>query len=166
MSPEVRQSPSLIAICGAANGAAEEHQPAVILTGADDLSRMPRKGRAVKGDEHQSSDVETPISAAVARLIDTQTNIEELLEWRLFRALSLLLVLQPGRSSGHPGNSERLEQTVTRTDAELDKFAQAAHALYRLGRITVRNDAPVLYPAAGFFPLVARQTDGHFGAGK
>ena len=33
--------------------------------------------------------------AAVSRLIDTQTNIEELLEWRLFRAFSLLLVLEP-----------------------------------------------------------------------
>jgi len=44
----------LITVGGAANGAAEEHQPAVILTGAEDLSRMPRERRAVKRDEHQS----------------------------------------------------------------------------------------------------------------
>lgn len=54
MDPEVRQEPSLIAVGGAANCAAEEHQPPVILAGAEDLSRMPRKRRAVKRDEHQS----------------------------------------------------------------------------------------------------------------
>ena len=44
----------MITVGGAANGAAEEHQPAVILTGAENLSRMPRKRRAVKSDEHQA----------------------------------------------------------------------------------------------------------------
>src|SRR5262249_51232155 len=101
---------------------------------------------------------ETPISRATkARLVDTN---EELLDWPLFRAVSLLLMLQPLRSSGRPEHAERLEDTVTRTDAELDEFARAAHALYQFGRITVRNDAPLLYPAAGYFPLVAKRDDG------
>lgn len=107
--------------------------------------------------------VETPISAAIARLVDTQVEPEELLEWPLFRALSLLLMLQPLRSSGLGERAERLEKTITRTDAELDELARAAQVSYQLGRITVRNDAPLLYPAAGFFPLVARRDDGVYG---
>ncbi len=107
--------------------------------------------------------VETPISAAMARLVNTQAEPEELLQWPLFRALSLLLMLQPLRSSGFAGQAERLEEAITRTDAELDEFTRAAQASYQLGRITVRNDAPLLYPAAGFFPLVAKRGDGSYG---
>lgn len=36
--------------------------------------------------------------------------------------------------------------------------------MYRVGRISVRSDAPLLYPATGFFPLVARRDDGGYGA--
>jgi len=72
---------------------------------------------------------------------------------------ALLLMLQPLRSSTRPGHSEQLEETVTRTDAELDEFARAAQALYQIGRITIRPDSPLLYPEAGFFPLVWQQND-------
>jgi hypothetical protein len=40
MGPEIRQQPSLITTGGAANRSAEEHQPAVILARAEDLSRI------------------------------------------------------------------------------------------------------------------------------
>jgi hypothetical protein len=104
--------------------------------------------------------IETPISMAIARLVDSN---HELLEWPVFRAVSLLLMLQPLRSSKRPEHAERLEETVTRTDAELDEFASAAQASYQIGRVTVRNDAPLLFPAAGFFPLVGRNDDGTWG---
>jgi hypothetical protein len=104
--------------------------------------------------------VETPISIAMARLLATHGVREEALEWSLVRAVSLLLMLQPVRASGH---AERLEDTVTRTDAELDELARAAGALYRIGRITLNEHLALLYPAAGFFPLVGRQEDGSYG---
>jgi hypothetical protein len=47
----------------------------------------------------------------------------------------------------------------------LDELAKAAHENYRLGRISVRSDAPLLYPAAGCFPLVAKGKDGDYSAG-
>jgi hypothetical protein len=108
--------------------------------------------------------IETPIAAAMTRLVDPQSDPEELLDWPLFRALSLLLMLQPLRPSGRTEYAERLEETITRTDAELDGFARAAHATYQLGRITARSDAPLLYPAAGYFPLIARRDDGVYGS--
>jgi hypothetical protein len=104
--------------------------------------------------------VETPISIAMARLLATHGVREEALEWSLFRAVSLLLMLQPVRACRH---AERLEETVTRTDAELDELARAAGALYRIGRITVNEHLALLYPAAGFFPLVGRQEDRSYG---
>jgi hypothetical protein len=60
--------------------------------------------------------VETPISSAMARLTDMRGESEELLEWPLFRAISLLLMLQPLRSSGRSDHAGRLEETLTRSD--------------------------------------------------
>ena len=104
--------------------------------------------------------IETPISTAMARLVQSS---DELIEWPVFRAVSLLLMLQPLRSSTRPEHAERLEETVLRTDAELDEVARAAQASYQIGRVTVRCDAPLLYPAAGFFPLVGKKDDGTWG---
>jgi hypothetical protein len=75
--------------------------------------------------------IETPISGAIAELVVTQVGLEEFLQWPLFRALSLLLMLQPLRSSGLAEPAERLEETITRTDAELDDLTQAAQASYQ-----------------------------------
>jgi hypothetical protein len=50
-----------------------------------------------------------------------------------------------------------------RTDAELDEFAKVAHEFYHVGRITIRSDTPLLYPEAGFFPLVWKKDDGMLG---
>jgi hypothetical protein len=102
--------------------------------------------------------IETPISAAIARLVD-DVQPERQLEWPLFRALALLMMIQPLRSSGRPDRAERLEDTVMRSDGELDGIARAALDSYQLGRISVRPDAAVLYPAAGFFPLLGRRKD-------
>lgn len=109
--------------------------------------------------------IETPVSQAMAKLTDMQTESEELLEWTLSRALSLLLMLQPTRSTKDGKQRERLEETVMRSDAELDRIAAEAQACYQLGRITVRNDVPLLYPAAGFFAVVAKGKNGEYAAG-
>ena len=108
--------------------------------------------------------IETPISQAITTLVDTDVGPSEDLEWPVFRALSLLLMLQPLRSSGQPEHGEQLEETVMRTDDELDELAQATRDSYHVGRITLHEDIALLYPAAGFFPLIARRDDGNWGA--
>lgn len=89
---------------------------------------------------------------------------EQGLEWPLFRAVSLLLSLQPLRAAPTPERALRLEEFVMLTDAELDELAGTVNASYQLGRITVRGDAALLYPASGFFPLPAKAQDGTYKA--
>lgn len=108
--------------------------------------------------------IETPVAQAIARLADGNVHEDQNLEWPLFRALALLMLLQPLRVSDEPDRAQTLEEFVLRTDAELNELAEAAHDTYQLGRITVRPDAPLLYPAAGFFPLPARNKAGSYKA--
>lgn len=107
--------------------------------------------------------IETPVSNAIRRgLLATQPGADESLDWPLIRALTLLLILQPFRSAAttNPRLATRLEEAITQSDAELDILAQGLLTGYRFGRLTVRNDAPLLYPASGFFPLVGQRPDG------
>jgi len=107
--------------------------------------------------------IETPIAQAMTRLTDVGPgDRQEGLEWRIFRALALLMMLQPLRAPGVGGRNETLEATVQRTDEELDQIAEAARQSYHLGRITLRPDAALLYPAAGFFPIVAQDVHGNW----
>lgn len=104
--------------------------------------------------------IRRPILALRARLTDdARGQLDQQLEWPLFRALVLLMMLQPLRQPGRPERAETLEATVMRPDDDLDEIARAAHLAYQIGRITVRADAALLYPAAGFFPLVALGND-------
>ncbi len=54
MSPELRQEPTLLAIVRGANGAAEQDESAVALTGAEHLPCMPRERPTVERNEHQT----------------------------------------------------------------------------------------------------------------
>lgn len=77
--------------------------------------------------------IETPIADAIARLVGTTSQQQDALEWPLFRAASLLLLLQPLRAEGVPERAQRLEEFVMRPDAELDELARAADAAYQIG---------------------------------
>lgn len=52
--PELCQQSRLVTVVGAADGTAEEHQSAVVMTGTEHLPRMPGKRRPVERDQHQS----------------------------------------------------------------------------------------------------------------
>lgn len=107
--------------------------------------------------------IETPISNAMAQLTAIGGgDRQEDLAWPVFRALTLLMMLQPLRAPGDDARNETLEATVLRTDAELDQIAQAAGQRYHLGRIVVQPGAALLYPAAGYFPIVARDNAGNW----
>jgi hypothetical protein len=72
------------------------------------------------------------------------------------------MMLQPLRSPDRLDKAERLHETIRRPDGDLDELAREATRVYQFGRISIRPDAALLYPSAGYFPLFARRTDGHY----
>jgi hypothetical protein len=116
-------------------------------------------------EERLNRIIETPLASARAKLANEVSDQQDQeLPWPLFRALALLMMLQPLRTPDHPQRGEILEQTILHSDDELNQIASAAAQRYQLGRIAVRPDAPLLYASAGFFPLFARRSDDYWGA--
>ena len=102
--------------------------------------------------------VESPISKARDQLSASGKDVSPDLQWPLYRALAMLLFLQPFRAAGGAGGaaaSQALEETILRPNEQLDALAQDVSTRWQLTRITVHPRAPLLYPSAGYFPLVA-----------
>jgi len=104
--------------------------------------------------------VETPIAAARTQLWADRREVSQDLEWPLFRALALLLLLQPFRSAESSDASQTLEELILRPDEDIDGLARAISARWQLMRITVSNRAPLAYPSAGYFPLLGAPIGG------
>lgn len=104
--------------------------------------------------------VETPIAAARTGLWAVASEVSSSLEWPLFRALALLLLLQPFRASTSPDGPQTLEEALSRPEAEIDGLAHAIGNCYRLMRVTIGGHSRLLYPSDGWFPLVAEPTAG------
>jgi len=104
--------------------------------------------------------VETPIAAARTGLWAGASEVSPSLEWPLFRALALLLLLQPFRASTSPEGPQTLEETLSRQEPEIDGLAHAIGSRYRLMRVTIGSQSRLLYPSDGWFPLVAEPTEG------
>jgi hypothetical protein len=69
ITPKGGQEPSLMAVVGAADRAAEEHQATMIVAGAEHLACVPGQRRTVTGDEHQA---DLGASNRQCRIIETQ----------------------------------------------------------------------------------------------
>lgn len=104
--------------------------------------------------------IETPIAAARTQLWAPGHNVAPDLEWPLFRALALLLLLQPFRSAEASDASQTLEDVVCRPDEDVDGLAHAIGTRWQLTRITVSNRSPLAYPGEGYFPLLAAPCEG------
>jgi len=104
--------------------------------------------------------VETPIAAARDKLWAPGTEVSSSLDWPLYRALALLFFLQPFRATEAPTGAQTVEQMVSRPDTEIDGLTQAIAAKWQLMRITVSKKSPLLYPDAGYFPLIGAPADG------
>lgn len=104
--------------------------------------------------------VETPIASARTALWANGSDVSQDLEWSLFRALALLILLQPFRSSDSSDRSQTLEEVISRSDKDIDGLAHAIGATWRLMRITVSDRSPLVYPSSGFFPLLASPIGG------
>ncbi|HEY3382611.1 MAG TPA: hypothetical protein VGK32_12630 [Vicinamibacterales bacterium] len=104
--------------------------------------------------------IETPIAAARARLWASVGDVSQQLEWPLFRALSLLLLLQPLRATDALDGPATVEDALSKPERDIDGLASAIGDRYRLMRITVNRRAPLYYPADGWFPLVGTPNGG------
>ena len=111
-------------------------------------------------EERLNTLIETPISQEVARWRNGQPAAADL-PWPLFRAVALLL-LQPTRSATEGDRAVQIEDLVMKPDAELDQLAHAAEERYQMGRISVRQDAALLYPERGWFWMPAQDNRGQW----
>lgn len=109
--------------------------------------------------------VESPIAAARAQLWASASEVSQTLEWPLFRALTLLLLLQPFRATESAEGPQTPEAMLARPDVEVDGLAHAIGTRYRLMRVTVSRQAPLFYSSDGWFPLVSEPIGGSCGFG-
>jgi hypothetical protein len=107
--------------------------------------------------------IETPIATALTTLVPSG-NIDnvEIREWSLFRALSLLLLLQGSRVAERKSHRARLGQTLSWDDATLDQLVHACHKAYRIFGLRGHPGAPFCYPSHGLFAIPIRQQNGSF----
>lgn len=99
--------------------------------------------------------IETPIAQARRTLWGAGDDVSPALEWPLFRALALLLLLQPFRATDAPEGPQTLDEVLGRPEDYIDGLARAVGSRYRLMRITVSPHSPLYYPSDGWFPLTA-----------
>jgi hypothetical protein len=104
--------------------------------------------------------IETPIAAAREHLWSDTRDVSQSLEWPLFRALALLFLLQPFRSVQSAPTAQTLEETISKSDVELDELARAIGIRWQLMRVTVSNRSPLAYPSSGYFPLLGSPMGG------
>lgn len=105
--------------------------------------------------------IETPLSQEVARWRNGRAAAD--LPWPLFRAIALLLLLQPARSATENDRALQIEDVVMKPESELNQLAYAAEQRYQMGRISVRQDAALLYPERGWFWMPAQDNRGQWG---
>jgi hypothetical protein len=104
--------------------------------------------------------IETPIASNLDLLTSVGDDSGDVEDWSLVRALFLLHLLQPIRSSEEPPDALALELTVSwdesRLDAAVSRFSQT-HALVRLPG---HPGAPLHYPSSGVFTMPVQAHDG------
>lgn len=109
--------------------------------------------------------IETPISNAITTLVPSGAidNVE-IHEWRLFRALNLLLLLQWSRASEKESHRSKLGQALSWDETTLDQLVLACQQTHIV--VGLRGDlgAPLCYPSHGLFALPIRQQSGSFTA--
>jgi hypothetical protein len=104
--------------------------------------------------------VESPIAAARQHLWASGGEVSQTLEWPLFKALALLVLLQPFRASASTEGPQTLEEMLARPESEIDGLVHAIGARYRLMRVTVHPQAPLFYASDGWFPLLTEPMGG------
>lgn len=104
--------------------------------------------------------VESPIAASLQRLANLGADHAELLEWPLVRALTLLILFQPLRSSSAAGDGATFEQISGWDESRLDAAASRFSDSHALVRLRAHAGAPLHYPASGLFTMPVQADDG------
>lgn len=109
--------------------------------------------------------IETPISSAITTLVPSGAidNVE-ISEWRLFRALHLLLLLQCSRASEKDTHRSRLGQALSWDERTLDQLVLACQQTDIIVGLRGHPGAPFCYPSHGFFTIPIRQPSGSYSA--
>ncbi|MBI4391420.1 MAG: hypothetical protein HY575_05995 [candidate division NC10 bacterium] len=109
--------------------------------------------------------IETPISNAIRTLVPSGAidNVE-ISEWRLFRALNLLLLLQCSRASEKESHRSKLGQALSWDETTLDQLVRACGQTHIIVGLRGHSGAPFCYPSHGFFAIPVRQRSGSFAA--
>jgi hypothetical protein len=107
--------------------------------------------------------IETPISNAITTLVPREAidNVE-IREWRLFRALVLLLLLQCSRVSEKGSRHSQLGEMLSWDETALDQLVLACQQAYMIVGLGGHPEAPFCYPSHGCFALPIRQPSGSF----
>jgi len=107
--------------------------------------------------------IETPISHAITTLVPSgDIDNVEIRDWRLFRALNLLLLLQWSRASEKESHRSMLGQTLSWDEATLDQLVLARQQTHMLLGLRGHRQAPLCYPSHGFFGIPVRRQSGSF----
>ncbi|MBI3098265.1 MAG: hypothetical protein HYY93_08505 [Planctomycetes bacterium] len=107
--------------------------------------------------------VETPLSRARADLTGAVSDgMVDDSNPDIFRALRLLLLLQPLRSSGDDTASRTLAEIIALKPMEIDQMVAQWQRLYRLVRVRAHDEMPLFYPSAGMFHLPLLRSTGAF----
>ena len=132
------------------------------IRSASSRSLFARKGtNSAEVEARLNRLVETPIATAREKLWAPGPEVAPDLEWPLYRALALLLFLQPFRATESPTGAQTLEEMVSRADTEIDALTHAISTRWQLMRITVSNRSPLAYPGAGYFPFLGAPMGGN-----
>ena len=107
--------------------------------------------------------IETPISNWITTLVpsDTIDNVE-IREWRIFRALNLLLLLQCSRASEKESHRSKLGQTLSWDETTLNQLVFACQQTHIIVGLRGHPGAPFCYPSHGFFAIPIQQPSGSF----
>jgi hypothetical protein len=108
--------------------------------------------------------METPLAEHRDALVTGRVDLDD---WRSYRAIALLLMLQPARSSAaleHHDHRNRLAELLRLPDDQLDQLIVLWLDKHRLVRYAIPSEERLYFPSTGVFalPVVDSATPQHF----
>lgn len=99
--------------------------------------------------------IENPLASSLPRLLSPGQDFEiPIADWKLFRALALLLPTQTSRIVALSGREPAIEELILRPETDLDGMAKAFDSLFVMCRANVLDVRyPLAYPSHGFFAI-------------
>lgn len=127
------------------------------------FAEVGRNTAEIEGSLNRS--IETPISNAITTLVPSGAidNVE-IGDWRLFRALNLLLLLQWSRASEREPYRSRAGETLSWDETTLDQLVVACQQTHIIVGLCGDPRAPLCYPSHGLFAVPIRRRSGSYAA--